>query len=126
QEPERVRLLRAELASERLLASPYASYSPETLSELGVIHAAAEAHRRYGCGCITAYIVSKCESVSDLLEVNILLKEAGLYPGHRNLRADLMAVPLFETIGDLAKSSGVMTAWFELPEVAAITSALGF
>jgi phosphoenolpyruvate carboxylase len=126
QEAERVRLLRQELCSERLLASPYASYSPETLSELEVVRAAAEAHRRYGCGCITTYIVSKCDSVSDLLEVNILLKEAGLYRGHGNPRAAIMAVPLFETIGDLAKSSDVMTAWFELPEVAAITSAHGF
>jgi len=126
QEAERVRLLRQELCSERLLASPYASYSPETLSELDVVRAAAEAHRRYGCGCITTYIVSKCDSVSDLLEVNILLKEAGLYRGQGNPRAAIMAVPLFETIGDLAKSSEVMTAWFDLPEVAAITSAHGF
>src|SRR5258707_2515259 len=125
-EAERVLLLRQELSSERLLASPYASYSPETLSELDIVRAAADAHRRYGFGCITTYIVSKCESVSDLLEVNILLKEAGLYRGHGNPRAAIMAVPLFETIGDLAKSSEVMTAWFELPEVAAITPAHGF
>jgi phosphoenolpyruvate carboxylase len=125
-EPERILLLRQELSSERLLASPYASYSQETLSELDIVRAAAEAHRRYGRGCITSYIVSKCESVSDLLEVNILLKEAGLYRGHGNPRAAIMAVPLFETIGDLAKSSDVMRAWFELPESAAITSAHGF
>jgi phosphoenolpyruvate carboxylase len=125
-EPERVRLLRQELSSERLLASPYASYSQETLSELDIVRAAAEAHRRYGCGCITTYIVSKCESVSDLLEVNILLKEAGLYRGRAAPHAAIMAVPLFETIGDLAKSSAVMTAWFELPESSAITSAHGF
>jgi phosphoenolpyruvate carboxylase len=126
EETERVLLLRRELASARLLASPYASYSEETLSELEIVRAAAEAHRRYGGGCITAYIVSKCESVSDLLEVNILLKEAGLYGGRGNPRAAIMAVPLFETIGDLAKSSAVMTAWFELPESAAITAAHGF
>jgi phosphoenolpyruvate carboxylase len=125
-EQQRVRLLRQELSSERLLASPYASYSPETMSELEIVRAAAEAHRRYGRGCITAYIVSKCESVSDLLEVNILLKEAGLYRRRGNPYAAIMAVPLFETIGDLAKSSAVMTAWFELPESAAITSAHGF
>jgi phosphoenolpyruvate carboxylase len=125
-EEARVQLLRRELASERLLASPYASYSQETLSELEIVRAAAEAHRRYGRGCITTYIVSKCESVSDLLEVNILLKEAGLYRGDANPRAAIMAVPLFETIGDLAKSPDVMAAWFELPEAAAITSAHGF
>ncbi len=125
-EPARVRLLRRELAGERLLASPYASYSRETLSELGIVSAAAEAQRRYGRGCITTYIVSKCESVSDLLEVNILLKEAGLYRGQGSPRADIMAVPLFETIGDLTKASEIMTEWFELPEVAAMTAAHGY
>ncbi len=125
-EPERIVLLRRELSSERLLASPFASYSQETLSELCVVRAAAEAHQRYGCGSITTYIVSKCESVSDLLEVNVLLKEAGLYRGHGTPRADIMAVPLFETISDLAKSSAVMTAWFELPEVAELISSHGF
>ena len=78
-EATRVELLRRELAGERLLASPFASYSAETLSELAIVRAAAEAHALYGPACITTYIVSKCDSVSDLLEVNILLKEAGLY-----------------------------------------------
>jgi len=125
-EAERVALLRHELAGERLLASPFASYSPETLSELAIVRAAAEAHARYGAGCITAYIVSKCESVSDLLEVNVLLKEAGLYRGHGVPHAAIMAVPLFETIGDLERSCDVMSAWLALPEVASVTSAHGF
>jgi len=125
-EAARVALLRRELASERLLASPYASYSKETLSELSIVVAAAEAHRLYGPGCITTYIVSKCENVSDLLEVNILLKEAGLYRGLDTPRAAIMAVPLFETISDLERSSQVMTAWLALPEVAAITAAHDF
>ena len=125
-EPARVALLRRELAGERLLASPYAGYSPETLSELSIVRAAAEAHRRYGSECITFYVISKCESVSDLLEVNILLKEAGLYRGHGNPSAAIMAVPLFETIGDLEASAKVMQAWLALPETAAITQAFGF
>ena len=125
-EPERVALLRRELASERLLASPYARYSPETLSELGIVRAAAEAHRRYGAECIRFYIISKCESVSDLLEVNILLKEAGLYRGRGDASAAIMAVPLFETIADLEGSAKVMQAWLEMPETAAITRAFGF
>src|SRR5208283_4042632 len=102
--------LRGELQSERLLASPFASYSPETLSELEIVRAAAAAQRRYGPECIQNYIVSKCESVSDLLEVNILLKEAGLYRGQGTASAAIMAVPLFETIGDLERSPQVMQA----------------
>ncbi|MGO9950074.1 MAG: phosphoenolpyruvate carboxylase [Steroidobacteraceae bacterium] len=125
-EPARIALLRGELQSERLLASPFAGYSAETLSELAIVRAAAAAHQRYGFSCISTYIVSKCESVSDLLEVNILLKEAGLYRGPGTARAAIMAVPLFETIADLERSPQVMQAWLELPETAAITRSLGF
>jgi phosphoenolpyruvate carboxylase len=125
-EAGRVRLLRQELAGERLLASPYSSYSDETLSELAIVRAAADAKRRYGAGCITTYIVSKCDSVSDLLEVNILLKEAGIYSASGKPPAAIMAVPLFETIGDLTQARDVMTAWFELPEVAAACAAHGY
>jgi phosphoenolpyruvate carboxylase len=125
-EAARVQLLRAELASERLLASPYATYSAETLSELAIVRAAAQAHQLYGPECITTYIISKCDSVSDLLEVNILLKEAGLYRAAGTPHAAIMAVPLFETIGDLQNSAGIMTAWLALPEVAAVTKSRGF
>ena len=81
EEAARVELLRRELAGERLLASPFAQYSAETLSELAIVRAAARGHEMYGPGCITTYIISKCDSVSDLLEVNMMLKEAGLYRG---------------------------------------------
>ena len=116
----------ANLRANGLLASPFASYSPETLSELGIVRAAADAHQRYGADCIRFYIISKCESVSDLLEVNILLKEAGLYRGQGSASAAIMAVPLFETIADLERSAQVMQAWLEIPETAAITQAFGF
>jgi phosphoenolpyruvate carboxylase len=125
-EAARVELLRRELTGERLLASPFASYSAETLSELAIVRAAAKAHELYGPGCITTYIVSKCDSVSDLLEVNILLKEAGLYRGHGARRASIMVVPLFETIGDLRNSAQIMRDWLSLPEVAVITSSHGY
>jgi phosphoenolpyruvate carboxylase len=125
-EAERVALLRRELANERLLASPYSNYSPETQAELGIVRAAAEAHLRYGPDCIATYIISKCDSVSDLLEVNILLKEAGLYRGRGNASATIMAVPLFETIADLQRSPHVMQAWLAMPETAAITKSFGY
>ena len=125
EEDDRIALLRRELASERLLASPFATYSPETLSELAIVRAAAEAHRRYGPAAITTYIVSKCASVSDLLEVYVLLKEAGLYGERRRPRAAIMAVPLFETIGDLERSADIMTAFLDLPEMRDIAGTLG-
>ncbi|MGA2188783.1 MAG: phosphoenolpyruvate carboxylase [Steroidobacteraceae bacterium] len=125
-EAARVALLRKELSSERLLASPFASYSSETLSELAIVRAAAQAHRCYGPGCITAYVISKCASVSDLLEVYVLLKEAGLYRAQASPPAAIMAVPLFETIDDLQRSAEVMTRWLALPEASPIARAHGF
>jgi phosphoenolpyruvate carboxylase len=116
-EARRVALLRRELASERLLASPFAKYSEETQSELAIVRAAAQAHERYGRASITTYIISKCESVSDMLEVNVLLKEAGLYRAADPGAAAIMVVPLFETIGDLQRAPEVMRAWLSLPEV---------
>jgi phosphoenolpyruvate carboxylase len=124
----RIALLRRELASNRPLGSRFADYSEETASELAIIHAAAEAHRRYGPQCITHYIISKAESVSDLLEVNIILKEAGLWRAGNGgpPQAAIMSVPLFETIGDLENAPKVMSAYFGLPEIAGLVKARGY
>ncbi|MDO7841284.1 phosphoenolpyruvate carboxylase [Sphingomonas immobilis] len=124
-ESQRVSLLRHELSNARPLTSPFADYSDETKSELAIVAAAAEAHAKYGPGCITNYIVSMAQSVSDLLEINVLLKEVGLYRPGPEPTAAIMAVPLFETIGDLEAAPEIMTEWFALPEAGAITRARG-
>jgi phosphoenolpyruvate carboxylase len=111
-EPERVALLDAELASPRLLHSPHLAYSERTHCELAVLDVAADIHRRFGGAALPNYVISKCQSVSDLLEVAILLKEAGL------LQGDALAVnivPLFETIDDLDRSAAIMRGAFALP-----------
>ena len=115
----RVVLLRGELASGRPLSSPYATYSDETKSELAVMTAAAEAHARYGEKSIQYYVISKTEQVSDLLEVYLLLKEAGLWRAGDPPTAAIMAVPLFETIADLERAPEVMENYLSLPEIAA-------
>ncbi len=124
-EDARVALLRRELAHARPLASRFTTYSEETDTELKIVLAAAEAHAKYGPACITNYIVSMAQSVSDLLEINLLLKEVGLYRAGDTPGAAIMAVPLFETVGDLEAAPGIMTDWFALPEIAAIASARG-
>jgi phosphoenolpyruvate carboxylase len=65
-------------------------------------------------------------TVSDMLEVNIVLKEAGLYIPGDPPQVAIMVAPLFETIGDLESAPEVMTDWFGLPEVAAVTSVRGY
>lgn len=124
-EAARVELLRRELASPRPLSSTYADYSEETLSELAIVRAAGVAHQTYGPACITNYIVSMTRSVSDLLEVHILLKEAGLYRPGNPPEAAIMAVPLFETVADLEAAPTIMRDWFAMPEVAAIATPRG-
>jgi len=124
----RIALLRRELASNRPLGTRFSDYSEETASELAIVEAAAEAHRIYGPQCITHYIISKAESVSDLLEVNILLKEAGLWRAGANgdpPQAAIMAVPLFETIADLEAAPKIMSAYFGLPEISGVVKARG-
>ena len=122
-EGARVALLRRELASPRPLASAYAVYSDETASELAIVHAAADAQARLGREAVRHYIVSMAKSVSDLLEVHLLLKEAGLYRPGAPPHAHVMAIPLFETVADLQAAPAIMAEWLALPEVAAITSA---
>ena len=125
-EGARLVLLRQELASPRPLMSRFSDYAEETRSELAILAAAAEAHRRYGKASIVNYIVSMATSVSDLLEVHLLLREVGLYRPGETPEADIMAVPLFETVGDLEAAPEVMADWFALPEVKAITAARGY
>ena len=124
-EGQRVMLLRQELATPRPLASRFADYSDETRGELAIVAAAADAHATYGPACIRQYIVSMCKSVSDLLEVNLLLKEVGLYRPGTPATAAIMAVPLFETIEDLEAAPAIMTEWFAIPEVRGIARARG-
>ncbi len=124
-EPSRVVLLRHEIASPRPLVSPFATYSEETASELAILRAAADAHRRYGPACIRQYIVSMAKSVSDLLEVELLLKEVGLYCPGDPATAAVQAVPLFETIEDLQAAPAIMRDWLQLPEAAAVARARG-
>ena len=129
-EAARIALLRAELGHGRLLLNRWHDYSEETAKELAIIEAAARAHAMYGPQSITAYNISKAESVSDMLEVNLLLKEAGLYrPGETAgavAQAAIMAVPLFETIGDLENAPQIMRAYFALPEIAGLVKARGY
>ncbi|MDP1751177.1 MAG: phosphoenolpyruvate carboxylase, partial [Reyranella sp.] len=113
-EAGRVKLLAGELGNMRPLASPYLSYADETAAELAMLRVTADAHRRYGPAAIPNYVISKADSVSDILEVAVLLKEAGLlHP--REGRLDLDIVPLFETIGDLQRCGRIMDDLLGLP-----------
>jgi phosphoenolpyruvate carboxylase len=119
-EDERVALLRSELTHGRPLASPWIAYSEETTRELAILRTAAACRARYGKDAVRQTIVSHTETLSDLLEVMVLQKEAGLIAvaGAKPEAGDgLMVVPLFETIPDLERGPGIMADWLDLPEI---------
>ncbi len=113
-EEARIGLLLEELASSRPLFSPFVAYSEETASELDIFRAIKEAHEKYGKESITNCIISKAADLSDLLEVAILLKEAGVLRPH-DASLDVNIIPLFETIDDLRSGPAVMARAFSTP-----------
>ena len=122
-EEARVALLRRELATDRPLAAPWHQWSEETAGELAIVHAAAAIRARLGRAAICQWIISKAESLSDLLEVHLLAREAGLWIVEGD--DTLMVVPLFETIADLDDAPAIMARYFALPEIAPQVRARG-
>ncbi len=111
-EARRVEVLAQELSGPRPLRVPRLTYTARTQSELAVVEAAARAQARFGDAAASKYIISHCESVSDLLEAGALLREASLLrPGR--LAADV--IPLFETIDDLERCAGILDAALQMP-----------
>ncbi|TJZ73028.1 phosphoenolpyruvate carboxylase [Chitiniphilus eburneus] len=111
----RVVLLR-ELASPRPLICPYIDYSADVQKEIDILRAAEEMQNRYGEAVLPNYIISNCESVSDMLEVAVLLNEVGLVQLSPTVRSKINIIPLFETIGDLRGCGQIMTDLFSLPQ----------
>jgi phosphoenolpyruvate carboxylase len=122
-EEARIALLAAELRSTRPLTSSFVKYSEETVGELAVFHAAAEQHGRFGAEVIPQCIISMCKGVSDMLEVAVLLKEAGLVDPSG--RSALNIVPLFETIEDLQASAAIMDRLLSLHDYRRLVDSRG-
>ncbi|CAN5154264.1 phosphoenolpyruvate carboxylase [soil metagenome] len=122
-EDARIALLSRELNTARPLASPFVPYGEETVKELAVLRAAAEAHAMFGGAVIPQCIISMTEGVSDLLEVAVLLKEAGLVAPDGTSRINI--VPLFETIDDLRQCATIMDSLFALPEYRRLVDSCG-
>ncbi len=73
---------------------------PPIPKSLALCLVVARLRQRYGLPAIRSYVVSMTSSVSDVLEVLLLLRLAG--------STDLPVVPLFETIEDLQHASTIM------------------
>lgn len=125
-EDDRVEILVAELGTRRPLVGENAELSELARKELDIVAAAARAVRVFGPQAVPNYIISMCQSVSDMLEAAILLKEAGLLDASgEHPYAPVGIVPLFETIDDLQRGASILEAVLDLPLYRAMVHARG-
>lgn len=113
-EAERVQWLTSELQTRRPLVPaelPFSEKANETIKTFRMVRKLQEEFSPTICH---TYIISMSHDVSDLLEVLLLAKEAGLYDPGTGI-STLRVVPLFETVEDLQKAPAVLTELFELP-----------
>ena len=126
-EDARVQLMLGLLNDARPLRVHGAAYSALARGELAIFEAAREALARYGRQALRHGIISHTESVSDLLELLLLMKECGLLTGtlDEGARSALIVVPLFETIADLRQAEPIMRAFYALPGITALVQRSG-
>ena len=118
-EQARVEVLSAELATARPLLGVDSMVTELADNELSILRQAASTLRTFGPNAIENYIISKCESVSDVLEVAVLFREVGLLRSTATSVAPTQLaigiVPLFETIVDLQRAADVVDALWSHP-----------
>lgn len=118
-EGEKRKLLLSLLKDPRPLRVVGHQYSEFSISEIAIFEMAKRMRELFGAEAIRHYIISHTETVSDLLEVLLLQKEVGLI--HETLgkkaTADLIVVPLFETIDDLRNAAHIMQEFYDLPGI---------
>jgi phosphoenolpyruvate carboxylase len=104
-EEERVALLEREILSERPLTArlDFDEATNETVELLRLIR---RARQEIGENAVQTYIISMTTQVSNVLEVLLLARDAGLF-------GQLDVSPLFETIDDLLAAPTIMAALFE-------------
>nr|WP_077624305.1 phosphoenolpyruvate carboxylase [Sediminibacillus massiliensis] len=117
-EEEKMEILGQVLKDPRPLLLLNEDYSKETQEMLNVFQMIKNAHEEFGKESITVYLISMTRSASDLLEVLVLAKEAGIYRLHADGTVDsnLNVAPLLETVDDLIAGPKIMETLFEMEE----------
>ncbi len=115
-EERRLGFLERELASpEPLLPSP-SGIGAEAGAVLGCYAVLRDHIRAFGRGGIGSLIVSMTRRLSDLLGVYLLAREGGLMRwGEEGGACVVPVVPLFETLGDLEASAGLIGDFLDHP-----------
>ncbi|WP_404332743.1 phosphoenolpyruvate carboxylase [Mesobacillus maritimus] len=116
-EEKKIEILQGILGDPRSLLLLHEDYSQETQQMLDVFNLVKKAHKTFGKRSISVYLISMTQSPSDILEVLVLAKEAGIYRLHADgtVESDLNVAPLLETIDDLTAGREIMETLFQMP-----------
>ena len=113
-EEQKVTWLLKELQTRRPLISAAVEWTPSTAETFDVLRVVHRLQQEFDSRICRTYVISMSHTVSDLLEVLLLAKEAGLVDPMAQ-RSDLLVVPLFETVEDLKAAPEVMEQLFRDP-----------
>ncbi|HEY0944896.1 MAG TPA: phosphoenolpyruvate carboxylase [Opitutaceae bacterium] len=114
EDAKRARLAAALAEAKPLPGAAVARYTPATRNVLEPLQLAAITRTKFGPEALGIYIISMTDDVSDLLEVQLLMKLTG---------ASLAIAPLFETLDDLDRAPEVLEALFKHPVYAPLLAA---
>lgn len=113
-ESERSLWLATELQTRRPLIPAELPFSEKVNETIETFRMLRQLQQEFGLRVCQTYIISMSNEASDLLEVLLLAKEAGLYDPKTG-KSNIRVVPLFETVDDLKRAPAVMSSLFELP-----------
>ena len=113
-EAEKTAWLVSELKTRRPLIPGELPFSDRTRETVETLRMVRKLHQEFGPDICFSYVISMSHHVSDMLEVLLLAKEAGLYDPATGM-SSIQPVPLFETVEDLQRAPAVMQEVFELP-----------
>jgi len=124
-EEKRVAFLEQELRSPRPFALPGTKLGENAAAVVESHRVVAKHIEEWGMAGIGSFIVSMTRSVSDLLSVYLLAREAGLLiPVSGGMACQVPVMPLFETIDDLEASEQILSRFLDHPLTKATLSYL--
>ena len=115
-EEKRIAFLSKELQSFRPFLSQHDNLPDEAKAVLECFFVLAEHKKYYSVNALGSLIVSMTRNTSDLLLLYLFARETGLTEKTENgMALSLPVVPLFETIDDLERSSGILDKFLQNP-----------
>jgi phosphoenolpyruvate carboxylase len=115
-EEKRLEFLNKELQSARPFTHPRVELQPNARAVLECYRTVERHTATYGMNCIGAFIVSMTRSLSDLLVVYLLAREAGLTEmTPEGMVCKVPVVPLLETVDDLERGPQILRDFLNHP-----------